>query len=308
MENLKHGSRKLNVKVNGLVNIYGMKFHDIEGGFGEGKKSMLVKDIADIHNRPFGKINELINNNRNRFNNLIDIIDLKANPFGGLGYLELGFSKQAFNQSNNIYLLSERGYSKLLKILEDDFAWEQYDKLVDGYFHMREKVNSGQVLNTSELSPELQMFNQMFQAMANTELEVKRVKEITEETNKKLEDTKEELEEAKEEIKGIREAVTLEPNQWRKDTATLINKIANKLGGFEHIKPIRDEAYSLLNNTYGVDINRRLLNKRKNMALEGCSKSKINKVNYLDVIAEDKKLINGYINIVGRLAVKYGIK
>ena len=31
MENLKHGSRKLNAKVNGLVNIYGMKFHDIEG-------------------------------------------------------------------------------------------------------------------------------------------------------------------------------------------------------------------------------------------------------------------------------------
>ena len=157
MENLKHGSRKLNVKVNGLVNIYGMKFHDIEGGFGEGKKSMLVKDIADIHNRPFGKINELINNNRNRFNDLIDIIDLKANPFEGLGYVELGFSKQAFNQSNNIYLLSERGYSKLLKILEDDFAWEQYDKLVDGYFQMREHFNSGQVRQlTTEETLELQ--------------------------------------------------------------------------------------------------------------------------------------------------------
>ena len=29
MENLKHGSRKPNVKVNGLVNVNGMKFHDI---------------------------------------------------------------------------------------------------------------------------------------------------------------------------------------------------------------------------------------------------------------------------------------
>lgn len=307
MENLKHGSRKPNVKVNGLVNIYGMKFHDIEGGFGEGKKAMLAKEIANIHGRDIKDINRNINNRRNWFKNGVDIVDLKTGEYKPL-VLEMGFTNAQYGNANNIYLLSERGYSKLLKILEDDFAWEQYDKLVDGYFHMREKVNSGQVLNTSELSPHLQMFNQMFQAMANTELEVKRVKEITEETNKKLEDTKEELEEAKEEIKGIREAVTLEPNQWRKDTATLINKIANKLGGFEHIKPIRDEAYSLLNNTYGVDINRRLLNKRKNMALEGCSKSKINKVNYLDVIAEDKKLINGYINIVGRLAVKYGIK
>lgn len=308
MENLKHGSRKPNVKVNGLVNVYGMKFHDIEGGFGEGKKAMLAKEIANIHGRESKDINRNINKNIKRFTKGIDIVDLKGTEFEVILNHHGIYTQNAINRSDNIYLLSERGYSKLLKILEDDFAWEQYDKLVDGYFNMREKVNSGQVLNTSELSPELQMFNQMFQAMANTELEVKRVKEITEETNKKLEDTKEELEEAKEEIKGIREAVTLEPNQWRKDTATLINKIANKLGGFEHIKPIRDEAYSLLNNTYGVDINRRLLNKRKNMALEGCSKSKINKVNYLDVIAEDKKLINGYINIVGRLVVKYGIK
>ena len=119
------------VKINGLKEVEGMKFHDIEGGFGEGKKAMLVKDIADIHNRPFGKINELINNNIKRFKNSIDILDLKANPFEGLGYLELGFSKQGFNQSKNIYLLSERGYAKLLKILEDDVAWEQYEKLVE---------------------------------------------------------------------------------------------------------------------------------------------------------------------------------
>ena len=119
---------------------------------------------------------------------------------------------------------------------------------------------------------------------------------------------KEETAATREEITGLREAVTLNPNQWRKDTATLINKIANKLGGFQHIEPIRKEAYKLLNTTYGVDINRRLLNKKKNMALEGCSKSKIDKINYLDVIAEDKKLINGYVNIIGRMAVKYGIK
>lgn len=123
--------------VKGIKNIEGMKFHDIEGGFGEGKKAMLVKDIAEIHERDLGKVNELINNNRKRFTNCIDIIDLKANPFEGLGYENAGYTKQSFNQSKNVYLLSERGYSKLLKILEDDVAWEQYEKLVDGYFNMR---------------------------------------------------------------------------------------------------------------------------------------------------------------------------
>ena len=112
----------------------------------------------------------------------------------------------------------------------------------------------------------------------------------------------------KEELEGIREAIVLNPNQWRKDTSDLINKIANKLGGFEHIKPVREEAYKILDNTYGVSLKTRLLNKQKKMALEGVPKYKIDKVNYLDVIADDKKLINGYIGIVGKLAIKHGIK
>ena len=69
MENLRHGSRKRNVKVNGLVNVEGMRFHDIEGGFGEGKKAMLVKEIAEIHGRELREINERINSNRKRRTN-----------------------------------------------------------------------------------------------------------------------------------------------------------------------------------------------------------------------------------------------
>ena len=287
MENVKHGSRKPNVKVNGLVNVEGMKFHDIEGGFGEGKKAMLVKEIAEIHGRELKAINQNINNNISRFKFGIDLLDLKNGHFE-LPLQELGLTNRNISISKNIYLLSERGYSKLLKILEDDFAWEQYEKLVDGYFNMR-----GQALNTSELSPELQMFNKMFQALANNELEQKRLKA--------------EIEETKEEIQGIRDVVTLDTNGWRKETANIINKIAYKLGGFEHIKPIREESYKLLNETIGVDINRRLKNKQKNMALEGVSKSKINKVNVLDIIGEDKKLLNGYISIISKMAIKYGV-
>ncbi|WP_416712442.1 ORF6C domain-containing protein, partial [Bacillus cereus] len=41
--------------------------------------------------------------------------------------------------------LSERGYAKLLKILEDETAWELYDQFVDGYFNMRAKEYQQQV-------------------------------------------------------------------------------------------------------------------------------------------------------------------
>lgn len=163
------------------------------------------------------------------------------------------------------------------------------------YFLECEKVlkENTQTLNTSELSPELQMFNQMFKAIANQEIEQKKIKA--------------DIQDTKNQLQGIRDVVALTPNAWRKDTASLISKIAMKLGGFDHIKDVRDESYKILNETYKVDIKRRLLNKQKNMALEGCSKSKINKLNYLDVIADDEKLINGYLNIISKMAIKYGV-
>ena len=141
------------IKNNGLIKVEEMEFHDIEGGFGEGKKSMLVKEIANIHGRELRLINEAINNNRKRFVDKVDIIDLKGTDFV-IDLIDSGiYTRNSINASKNIYLLSERGYSKLLKILEDDFAWEQYDRLVDGYFNMRKEIKDNPYKN---LSKELQ--------------------------------------------------------------------------------------------------------------------------------------------------------
>lgn len=182
-----------------------------------------------------------------------------------------------------LYLWTDRGASRHAKILDTDEAWEVYEELEENYFNPKE--NKPTCIEDVLISS--------LQEMKAIRGEVQAVKQATEKN--------------KEEIQGLREAVTLEPNQWRKDTGTLINKIANRLGGFEHIKPVREEAYKLLDNSYGVSLKTRLLNKQKKMALEGTPKYKVDKVNFLDVIAEDKKLINGYINIIGKLAIKYGV-
>lgn len=97
---------------------------------------MLVKDIALIHDRPVKAINQAIERQLNRFKNGIDILDLKVENFA-VTLSDLGFNQGQINASKHIYLLSERGYAKLLKILEDDKAWEIYDALVDNYFNMR---------------------------------------------------------------------------------------------------------------------------------------------------------------------------
>lgn len=133
-----------NLKVLGKEHIGKIEFTGIEGGFGKDKKAMLVKDIAKIHGTTVKRVNELINRNRKRFKDGVDLIDLLSNEKFVVVLNDLGFNQNSVNRSSNIYLLSERGYSKLLKILEDDKAWEVYDQLVDNYFNMREAIHNNQ--------------------------------------------------------------------------------------------------------------------------------------------------------------------
>lgn len=113
---------------------------------------------------------------------------------------------------------------------------------------------------------------------------------------------------AKAQVKEIREIVQLDTTSWRSETQSLIAKIARNQGGFEHINLLKSESYELLNKRFGVKLDTRLTNRRRRMAEEGVSKSKRDKLNYLDVIAEDKKLVEGYVAIVKDMAIKYGIK
>ena len=50
-----------------------------------------------------------------------------------------------------------------------------------------------------------------------------------------------------------------------------------------------------------------MFKKKKTQALNGVSKSKIDKLNQLDVIADDKKLIQGYVSVIKDMAIKYGV-
>ena len=140
------------LKVIGQEKIGKIEFTGIEGGFGQGKKAMLVRDVAKIHSRSIREINELINRNHKRFKDGIDILDLKQIVPNDL-FSEYGFTKAQWGNAKHIYLLSERGYAKLLKILDDDKAWDIYDELVDNYFNMRVaiKENKPAIVNQERL-------------------------------------------------------------------------------------------------------------------------------------------------------------
>ncbi len=66
-----------NLVIRGKQEFLGMDIPVIEGGFGEGKKVILAKTVAEIHEVELKEVNRLINNNIEEFEEGIDIIDLK---------------------------------------------------------------------------------------------------------------------------------------------------------------------------------------------------------------------------------------
>lgn len=267
------------LKVIGREHIDQYEFTGIEGGFGKDKKAMLVKDIANIHDQPLGEINRRINDNRKRFKDGVDIIDLKT--VMGLSHNEFGFTQNSWNRLANAYLLSERGYSKLLKILEDDKAWEIYDQLVDNYFNMRSQ------LGTTQLSPELQFMQGVVDKLA-----------ASERTQQRLE-TK---------IDGVSEIVATSTMDWRNETSHLISKIARQQGNTgESYKMTRSDIYDEVDRRGGVSLKTRLTNLRRRMAEEGTSKTQRKNTTKVDVIAHDKKLIEIYTAIVKEFAIRYQV-
>lgn len=150
------------LKVTGKQNFMGLDIPVVLGGFGEGKKCISDKTIAEIHNQPVYEIRRRIGDNIRRFKESIDYIDMKqrmgesqtseserAYQTSTLEFLSsLGYAKQSITQAEHIYTLSERGYAKLIKIMDTDLAWEVHDKLMDEYFELREipKLSSSEIM------------------------------------------------------------------------------------------------------------------------------------------------------------------
>lgn len=142
------------LKVTGIQNFMGLEIPVVLGGFGEGKKCISDKTVAEIHGMEVRNVRARISDNIKRFSENVDFIDLKqrACEISTLELLlNLGYAKQSITQAEHIYILSERGYVKLIKIMDTDLAWVIHDKLIDEYFEMREEKHFYE-----ELSPELQ--------------------------------------------------------------------------------------------------------------------------------------------------------
>lgn len=136
------------VKVTGKQEFMGLEIPIVLGGFGEGNKGISDKTVAEIHGMEVWNVRARITDNIKRFTECVDCIDIKqrlyeAKTLETKEYLialltELGYAKQSITQAEHIYILSERGYAKLIKIMDTDLAWKIHNKLIDEYFELRE--------------------------------------------------------------------------------------------------------------------------------------------------------------------------
>jgi len=186
---------------------------------------------------------------------------------------------------NKVLLWTEKGCFLAAKSLNTDKAWEAYDRLIDGYFTIRQEV-----VDRSQLSPELQMLYGLIESQAKHEIEQKRQAERIDKIEKRIDATAQALE-------------PIHQETWRKDVTQKFNRVqkASEIPWEE----LYVEMYKELDRRAGVDTARRLMNRRERMRVDGISQTNIRKVTRMDIIQEDKKLRAIFERILSEYEIKY---
>ncbi|MDU7068486.1 MAG: ORF6N domain-containing protein [Clostridium perfringens] len=146
-----------------MNNLVKINNNDLQAKEFKGQRVITFKDIDLVHERVEGTASRNFRENKKYFVENEDYFYLKGE--------ELKKLKQTTNfvgsYTKELILITESGYLMLVKSLSDDLAWIVQRELVNKYFRVKNEENT---FDMSELSPELQMFNKMLQAVAKSEL------------------------------------------------------------------------------------------------------------------------------------------
>jgi len=147
-------------------------------------------------------------------------------------------------------------------------------------------------IDMSALSLETQLLLKLSQSIAKNELEQKKLQT--------------EVKETKEEVQAIKDIIIINPKaEWRRETNRILNTIAKDSGQYKEIK---EEVYMALKER-GKCRPKTLISNLQDRAIKnGMAPSKAGDLNVLDVLENDARLREVYIQIVKEMAIKYGVK
>ncbi|SDJ69122.1 Rha family transcriptional regulator [Alkalibacterium thalassium] len=213
----------------------------------------------------------------------IDNLLLEDRPNFGEMFFE-STEPDSYGRPQKVYYMNRDGFSFLVMGFTGAKAREFKLAYIYQFNRMEQQIK--EQLDTSQLSPELQMFNALGKALAKQELATKQIE-------KKMD--------------GITELMSMETKDWRKEVNTIIRRIAIKQGGFDKFSETVNESYERLERKARCNLTLRLENRKKNMIAQGLGKSSVQKLNKLDVIEEDHRLKEIYVTVVKSMALKYGL-
>lgn len=223
---------------------------------------------------------------RNHRDVLKAVDDLKegvAQNYADLFY-EDTYTHPQNKQSYRVIYMNRDGFTLLAMGFTGKKALQFKLKYIEAFNQMENHIK--QQLDTSQLSPELQMFNKIFQTVANQEIKTKQLE------NK---------------VDGISDLIAMDSKDWRKEMVTILRKIALKQGGMDKYSEITNESYIRLEAKARCNLNTRLENRKKNMIAQGLGKTTIKRLNKLDIIEADHRLKQIYIAVVKDMAIKYKV-
>lgn len=158
------------------------------------------------------------------------------------------------------------------------------------YFIEVERRFKQQNINTSELSPQLQMFKQLWDGLAQKEIDDAR------------RDT--EIKFLQESVSTIKETIISRDDDWRNSINRMFNNAAMHTET-KDFQSLRNESYKMLEERGHCDLDKRLRNLVDRLKQNGATKTQINKTTKLDVIESEPRLKEIYTSIVKELSVRH---
>ena len=243
----------------------------------QGQRVLTTEQLAELYGTTAKRINDNFKANEDKFTEGTHYFKLEGQKLATFKNLP-GISGLVGKNARQLMLWTRRGAARHSKMLGTDQAWDVFDSLEENYFNPKTQIN------LQGLSPQTQFAIQAAQAMAEQE------RKITQINHK---------------VDAISEIVSTSTMDWRRATRDIITKIAHMRG--DDYQSTRKDIYKDVEQRGGYSLSTRLTNLRNRMAGEGQSKSKRDKTNKVDVIGNDKRLIEIYMAVVKDHAIKYRV-
>ncbi len=193
------------------------------------------------------------------------------------------------------YLITRKGCDMVANKMTGDKGILFTAEYVTRFDEMERTLKNNMPVSAEEL------FLQSAKLFAEHGREIKALKNVAVAQNDRIGDMEKK-------VQLVYDWTTITHDNWRTHVRPLINQIAKYipvLDSTDRFSAAWQESYHRLEQKFNCNLTLRVNNKKERLRLAGATKKVIDKVNNLDIIGEDKRLIECYISILKRMVLEY---